>query len=66
MKQKDAERFSAAFAPKAEFGLAFRNLVIKAFAIPSLARLSFGREIIDRLELPEYVWARSSVTTQSR
>ncbi len=59
-KQKGAERFSAAFAPRTEFGLSFRNLVIKAFAIPGVARLALGREIIDRLELPEYGWGVSA------
>ncbi len=64
-KQKGAERFSAAFAPKTEFGLSFRNMVIKAFAIPGVARFSFGREIIDRLELPEYGWGQRSARARS-
>jgi 2-polyprenyl-6-methoxyphenol hydroxylase-like FAD-dependent oxidoreductase len=33
-KQSTAERFAGAFAPKTQFGLSFRNLVIKAFAFP--------------------------------
>jgi hypothetical protein len=28
--------------------------VIRAFAIPGLAKLAIGREIIDTLRLPEY------------
>ncbi|MGJ5023011.1 FAD-binding domain [Bradyrhizobium oligotrophicum] len=55
-KQRGAERFAGAFAPKTEFGLRFRNLVVKAFAFPGLARLVIGRDITDSLELPQYSW----------
>jgi 2-polyprenyl-6-methoxyphenol hydroxylase-like FAD-dependent oxidoreductase len=55
-KQKGAERFSAAFAPKTRWGLFLRNQVIKATAIPGFARLTFGRDIIDTLQLPDYGW----------
>ena len=55
-KQRGAERFAAVFAPKTQCGLWFRNQVIKAFAIPGLARLTVGREIIDTLQLPDYRW----------
>ena len=55
-KQRGAERFAAAFAPTTRSGLWFRNQVIKAFAVPGLARLAVGREIIDRLQLPNYRW----------
>lgn len=55
-KQKGAERFSAAFAPKTTWGLLLRNQVIKACAVPGLARLAFGRDIIDTLQLPDYRW----------
>ena len=55
-KQKGAERFSTAFAPKTRWGLFLRNQVIKACAIPGLARLAFGRDIIDTLQLPDYGW----------
>ena len=53
-KQRGAERFARAFAPKTPWGLHFRNQMIRAFAIPGLARLAIGREIIDTLQLPEY------------
>jgi 2-polyprenyl-6-methoxyphenol hydroxylase-like FAD-dependent oxidoreductase len=53
-KQRGAERFAAAFAPKTRWGLFLRNQVIKAFAIPGLARLAFGKDIIDTLQLPDY------------
>jgi 2-polyprenyl-6-methoxyphenol hydroxylase-like FAD-dependent oxidoreductase len=53
-KQRGAERFAGAFAPKTRWGLGFRNQVVKLFSIPGLARLVIGREIIDTLRLPEY------------
>lgn len=43
-KQRGAERFAVAFAPKTRWGLFVRNQVIKAFVIPGLARLAAGRE----------------------
>ena len=55
-KQKGAERFAVAFAPMTPWGLSFRNAVIRTFAIPGLARLVVGREITDKLQLPEYGW----------
>ena len=60
-KQRGAERFSAALAPRTRMGLFVRNQVIKAAAIPGLARLTFGADIIDRLQLPEYRWAAAAV-----
>lgn len=56
-KQRGAERFASAFAPKTRRGLWFRNQVIKAFAIPGLARLAVGRDITDTLRFPEYRWS---------
>jgi 2-polyprenyl-6-methoxyphenol hydroxylase-like FAD-dependent oxidoreductase len=55
-KQKAAERFSAAFAPRTRWGLFLRNQVINACALPGLATLAFGRGIVDTLPLPVYVW----------
>ena len=55
-KQQAAERFAGVFAPKTQWGLSFRNLVIRAFAIPGLARFTIGRDIMDALRLPEYRW----------
>jgi 2-polyprenyl-6-methoxyphenol hydroxylase-like FAD-dependent oxidoreductase len=55
-KQKGAARFAAAFAPRTRWGLRFRNAVISAFAIPGLAKLAVGRDVIDRLRLPDYRW----------
>ncbi|HLZ00654.1 MAG TPA: FAD-binding domain [Bradyrhizobium sp.] len=55
-KQRAAENFAGAFAPKTRTGLFIRNQVVRAFAIPGLAKLAIGREIADRLELPRYRW----------
>ena len=55
-KQQGATRFAGAFAPKTQWGLFLRNQVIKVAAFPGVARLTFGRDIIDRLRLPEYSW----------
>ena len=63
MKQRGAERFAGAFAPRTQFGLFFRNQVIKAFAIPRLARLAFGRDIIDTMQLPDYQWPALTPTS---
>jgi 2-polyprenyl-6-methoxyphenol hydroxylase-like FAD-dependent oxidoreductase len=53
-KQRGAERFAAAFAPRTQWGLWFRNQVIRAFALPRLARFAVGRDIVDTLRLPDY------------
>jgi len=55
-KQRGAERFAAAFAPKTRCGLFLRNQVIRAFALPGLAGLTFGGDIVDTLQLPDYRW----------
>lgn len=55
-KQRGAERFAAALAPRTQLGLLFRNLVTKAFAVPGLARLAIGKEITDAVRLPDYRW----------
>jgi len=54
-KQRGAERFGA-FVPKTRWGLCLRNQVIRAAAIPGIARLTFGRDIVDKLRLPDYPW----------
>ena len=55
-KQHAAERFAGALAPKTRWGLFLRNQVIRATAIPGLARLAFGRDIRDTIMLPNYSW----------
>src|SRR6516164_910484 len=56
LKQKGAERFSSACAPRTRWGLSVRNLVVNASTFPGLAGLAFGRNIIDKLPLPVYRW----------
>jgi 2-polyprenyl-6-methoxyphenol hydroxylase-like FAD-dependent oxidoreductase len=56
-KQRGAERFAGAFAPRTRRGLWFRNQVIRAFAIPGVARFAVGRDVIDTLRLPDYRWS---------
>jgi 2-polyprenyl-6-methoxyphenol hydroxylase-like FAD-dependent oxidoreductase len=56
LKQRGAARFAATFAPGTRAGLLFRNLLIKAFAIPGLSKLAVGRDIADVLPLPNYRW----------
>jgi 2-polyprenyl-6-methoxyphenol hydroxylase-like FAD-dependent oxidoreductase len=63
MKQKAAARFAGAFAPRTRAGLLFRDLVAKAFALPGVARLTFGREITDSLALPDYRWPPAAQPT---
>lgn len=55
-KQKGAERFASMFAPRTAWGLGVRNQVIRAFAIPGVARFAVGRDIVDTLQLPDYRW----------
>ena len=55
-KQKGAERFSAAFAPRTRWGLKARNLVVNALSLPGVGRFVIGRDLIDRLALPDYSW----------
>ncbi len=55
-KQRGAERFASAFAPRTRWGLWLRNQVIRAAAIPGVARLALSRDILDTLELPKYDW----------
>ena len=55
-KQRVARSFSPAFAPKTSLGVALRNLVISATAIPGVARHTFGRDLLDKLVLPQYDW----------
>ncbi len=53
-KQKAAEQFASAFAPRTWLGLCLRNLVTKAFALPFVAKLALGQSLSDRIELPHY------------
>jgi 2-polyprenyl-6-methoxyphenol hydroxylase-like FAD-dependent oxidoreductase len=55
-KQRAAESFAVAFAPKTRWGLFLRNQIFKACAKPPVARFVFGREAADVLPLPDYRW----------
>ena len=54
LKQAGAVRFAGAFAPQTRFGVWFRNMIMNALGIPGVARFVIGREIADRLLLPDY------------
>lgn len=56
-KQQGAARFASAFAPKTNWGLFVRNSAVRAAAIPGVAKLLFGRDLIDPLRLPGYDFA---------
>jgi len=58
-KQRGAVRFAGAFAPKTQIGILVRNFVVRAFTIPGLAKLAFGGDIADKLQLPDYEWPTS-------
>ncbi len=53
-KQKAALRFAGTFAPKSKFSLFFRNQVMKLLGIPWIADLTFGRDLADKIALPNY------------
>lgn len=53
-KQRSAQKFATAFAPKTRFGVWFRNLATKLMGIPLVAEFFLGRELRDDFELPEY------------
>jgi 2-polyprenyl-6-methoxyphenol hydroxylase-like FAD-dependent oxidoreductase len=58
-KQKAAQDFAGAFAPRTPFGVFLRNQVTKAFALPFVARLAFGSDLLDRIDLPDYSRTRA-------
>lgn len=53
-KQRNAAGLGGAFAPRTPFGIWFRNLTTRAFALPGIARLAIGRSLVDRITLPGY------------
>ena len=64
-KQKGAERFSSAFAPRTRFGLFARNQVVRACALPGVARFALSGDITDRLEPPDYSWPATARTSDT-
>ncbi len=53
-KQTAAEKFATSFTPKTRWGLFVRNQVVKAFALPFIAKLVMGGTLLDRIALPDY------------
>lgn len=53
-KQKAALRMAGTFAPKSRLSLWMRNQIFRLMAIPWVADLAVGRELVDRISLPEY------------
>jgi 2-polyprenyl-6-methoxyphenol hydroxylase-like FAD-dependent oxidoreductase len=54
MKQKAALRFAGSFAPKSKFSLFLRNRIFDLLAIPGIADLAIGRDLADKIALPDY------------
>jgi len=53
-KQKAALRFAEFFAPGSGFSLFMRNQIMNLMRIPWVADLAVGRDMADRIALPEY------------
>jgi 2-polyprenyl-6-methoxyphenol hydroxylase-like FAD-dependent oxidoreductase len=53
-KQKAAEGFAGAFAPKTRVGIFVRNQVTKILALPRVARFVMGSSLVDGIQLPTY------------
>jgi 2-polyprenyl-6-methoxyphenol hydroxylase-like FAD-dependent oxidoreductase len=53
-KQEAALRFADFFAPKSKLSLFLRNQMMKLLKIPWVADLTIGRDIADKLSLPQY------------
>ena len=53
-KQRAAERFATAFAPRTSLGVAFRNAVTHLLRIPWLADWVLARDLRDDVEIPAY------------
>ncbi len=65
-KQRGAQRFAGGLAPRTLFGMTFRNLVVRSFSVPGLARLVIGKDIADELELPDYRWPSAGRAADKR
>lgn len=53
-KQTAALRFAGSFAPKSRFSRFLRNRVFDILAIPGIAELTIGRDLADKIAIPEY------------
>jgi 2-polyprenyl-6-methoxyphenol hydroxylase-like FAD-dependent oxidoreductase len=54
MKQNAALRLAGTFAPKSKFSLFLRNQIMKLLTIPWVADWAFGRDLSDKIVLPDY------------
>ena len=53
-KQNAALRFRTLFGPKSKSAMFIRNQVMNLVNIPWVARSAFGRDLLDKITLPEY------------
>jgi 2-polyprenyl-6-methoxyphenol hydroxylase-like FAD-dependent oxidoreductase len=53
-KQASAAKFGSSVAPKTAFGITFRNLVTRLMRLPFLLEFFLGRELRDKIKLPDY------------
>jgi 2-polyprenyl-6-methoxyphenol hydroxylase-like FAD-dependent oxidoreductase len=53
-KQRAAQRFAGAFAPRSAFALFIRNQIFQLLSVRWIANAIAGRGFRDRIELPEY------------
>jgi 2-polyprenyl-6-methoxyphenol hydroxylase-like FAD-dependent oxidoreductase len=53
-KQAAAAKFASSFAPKTSFGITFRNLVTSLMRLPFVMDFALGRELRDKIKLPDY------------
>jgi 2-polyprenyl-6-methoxyphenol hydroxylase-like FAD-dependent oxidoreductase len=59
-KQRAALRFAGFFAPKTRLKLFLLEQAIRTFRIPGVAQYAIGRDITDKLKLPDYKFANGS------
>ena len=59
-KQKSAESFAKAFAPRTALGLWFRSQMFKAMSIRIIAELEIGRSFLNKIALPDYTMSRAN------
>jgi 2-polyprenyl-6-methoxyphenol hydroxylase-like FAD-dependent oxidoreductase len=53
-KQDSARKLARAFAPQTELGLVFRDMVLRAMALPPVARWTMRSLVEDKFTLPDY------------
>lgn len=53
-KQEAALRLAETFAPRSEFRLWVRNRVFNLMRIPGVADLAAGRDLVDKIAIPQY------------